>query len=171
MTDREKFEQICDLTTEIVGLRQGDLALDIRTHKYLIPRKVATVIGRMIKDIHSEIIADIIKKDRTTVLHYMNKHQVDYKSFPLYRDTFNKVYAAYDKSEKIKVVFPNRHELCKCLIDAGIKIAAKPQVKIKITSGKAKYMLPTTYLEFSKNIDIIKNALKEVDYSTEIITL
>ena len=32
-------------------------------------------------------------------------------------------------------------------------------------------MLPTTYLEFSNNINIIKHAFREVDYSTEIITL
>lgn len=171
MTDREKFEQICDLTTEIVGLRQGDLALDIRTHKYLIPRKVATVIGRMIKDIHSEIIADIIKKDRTTVLHYMNKHQVDYKSFPLYRDTFNKVYAAYDKSEKIKLVFFENEIMARYLLNAGIKIVAKPQLRIKVISGKCKYLVPTNYLDFSNNINIINNSLKEYDYSTEIITL
>jgi len=171
MTDREKFEHICDLTTEIVGLQQGSLAFNTRKQEVLIPRMVASVIGIISKDIHPTTIADIIKKERTSVLHYKNSHKSNYASFPYYRNIFNKVYDAYTESEKIKVVFPNRHELCKCLIDAGIKIAAKPQVKIKITSGNAKYMLPTTYLEFSKNIDIIKNAFREVDYSTEIITL
>jgi len=32
-------------------------------------------------------------------------------------------------------------------------------------------MLPTTYLDFSKNINIIKHAFREVDYTTEIITI
>jgi len=171
MTDREKFETICDLTTQIVGLQQGSLAYKTRKQEVLVPRMVATVIGIMTKDIHPTIIAEIIKKDRTSVLHYMSCHKSNYASFPYYRNTFNKVYNAFTEAEKIKVVLSSRDEICRLLIDAGIKISAKPQVKIKITSGKANYTLPTTYLEFSKNIDIIKQSLTEVDYSTEIITL
>lgn len=171
MTDREQFELICDLTTEMVGLQQGSLAFNTRKQEVLIPRMVASVIGIMAKDIHVTVIADIIKKDRTSVLHYKNSHKSNYASFPYYRNIFNKVYNAYTESEKIKIVLSSRDEICRLLIDAGIKISAKPQVKIKITSGKAKYMLPTTYLEFSNNINIIKHAFREVDYSTEIITL
>lgn len=171
MTDREKFETICDLTTQIVGLQQGSLAYKTRKQEVLVPRMVATVIGIMTKDIHPTIIAEIIKKDRTSVLHYMNCHKSNYASFPFYRNTFNKVYNAFTEAEKIKVVLSSRDEICRLLIDSGIKISAKPQVKIKITSGKANYTLPTTYLDFSKNIDIIKQSLTEVDYSTDIITL
>ena len=57
------------------------------------------------------------------------------------------------------------------LIDAGIKIVAKPQVKIKVLCGKYKYLVPTTYLDFSNNIDIIKNSLRQYDYSIDIITI
>ena len=56
------------------------------------------------------------------------------------------------------------------LLDAGVKIVAKPQVKIKVTSGKYKYLVRTNYLDFSNNIDIINKSLKEYDYSTEIIS-
>ena len=171
MTSREKFEAICDLTTHIVGLQRGSLAYKTRKQEILVPRMVASVIGIMTKDIRPTTIADIIKKDRTSVLHYMNSHKTNYASFPYYRNIFNKVYNAFNESEKIKVVLTSRKEICKCLIDAGIKISANPQVKIKIKSGKAKYVLPTSYLDFSKNIDIIKNAFREVDYSTDIITL
>ena len=81
------------------------------------------------------------------------------------------MYAAFDKSESIKFVFNDRHELCKFLIGAGIKISTKPDVKLKIKSGKAEYELPTTYLQIDNNTEIIKKALKEYDYSEEIITL
>ena len=74
MTDREKFETICDLTTQIVGLQPGSLAYKTRKQEVLIPRMVASVIGIMTKDIHPTIIAEIIKKDRTSVLHYMSCH-------------------------------------------------------------------------------------------------
>ena len=63
MTDREKFETICDLTTQTVGLQQGSLAYKTRKQEILVPRMVATVIGILTKDIHVTIFADIIKKD------------------------------------------------------------------------------------------------------------
>jgi hypothetical protein len=170
MTDREKFEAICDLTTNTVGLQQGSLAYKTRKQEILVPRMVATVIGRMIKDIHPETIADVIKKDRTSVIHYMKFHKHNYASFPLYRDTFNKVFTAFNELEKVKLVFSEKDEMVRYLLDAGIKIVAKPQVKIKVLCGKYKYLVPTNYLDFSNNIDIINKSLKEYNYSTEIIT-
>tara|TARA_Y100001963_G_C6534682_1_gene332735 strand:- start:58 stop:573 length:516 start_codon:yes stop_codon:yes gene_type:complete len=171
MTDREKFETICDLTTQIVGLQKGSLAYKTRKQEVLVPRMVASVIGIITKDIHPTIIADIIKKDRTSVLHYINSHKYNYASFPFYRNTFNKVYNAFNELEKVKLVFSEKEEMIRHLLDAGVKIIAKPQVKIKVTSGKYKYLVPTNYLDFSKNIDIIKDSLRKYDYSIDIITI
>ena len=62
MTDREKFESLCDLTTNLVGLQQGSLSFRTRKQEILVPRMVASVIAIIAKDIHPETIADIIKK-------------------------------------------------------------------------------------------------------------
>tara|TARA_R110002110_G_scaffold111919_1_gene278488 strand:- start:102 stop:617 length:516 start_codon:yes stop_codon:yes gene_type:complete len=171
MTEREKFEKICDLTTHTVGLEQGSLALNTRKQEILVPRMVAAIIGRKFKDIHPTIIADIIKKDRTSVIHYMKFHKHNYASFPLYRNVFNKVFSAFNQLEKTKLVFTNKEDLIRHLLDKGVKIVAKPQVKIKVVCGKCKYLLPTNYFDFSKNIDIIENSLKEYDYSIDIKTI
>tara|TARA_R100000742_G_C4269412_1_gene87898 strand:+ start:681 stop:1196 length:516 start_codon:yes stop_codon:yes gene_type:complete len=171
MTDREKFETICDLTTQIVGLQKGSLAYKTRKQEVLVPRMVASNIAILTKDIHVTIIADIIKKDRTSVMHYRDTHKQNYASFPFYRNTFNKVYNAFNELEKVKLVFSEKEEMIRHLLDAGVKIIAKPQVRIKVTSGKYKYLVPTNYLDFSKNIDIIKDSLRKYDYSIDIITI
>jgi len=171
MTNREKFEQICDLTTEIVGLQKGSLAHKTRKQEFLVPRMVASNIAILTKDIHVTTIADIIKKDRTSVMHYRNTHKQNYASFPFYRNTFNKVYNAFTELEKVKLVFAEKEEMIRHLLDAGVKIVAKPQVRIKVISGKCKYLVPTNYLDFSKNIDIIKDSLRKYDYSYDIITI
>ena len=101
----------------------------------------------------------------------MKYHKSNYASFPVYRDIFNKVWKAYNELEKIKLVFADKEQMIRHLIDAGIKIVAKPQVKIKVICGKCKYLVHTNYLEFSNNIDIIKNSLKHYDYSIDIITI
>ena len=171
MTDREKFESLCNLTTDIVGLQQGSLSFRTRKQEVLVPRMVASVVAILTKDIHPEVIADIIKRDRTSVIHYRRTHKHNYASFPVYRKVFNKVYNAYVEIEKYKLVFNDRDDLARHLISSGIKIAAKSQVKIKVSSGDVKYILHTNYLDFSNNIDIIKNSLKEYDYSIDIITI
>ena len=171
MTDREKFETICDLTTYTLGLQKGSLAFKTRKQEILVPRMVATVIGRISKDIHPTIIADIINKDRTSVIHYMKYHKSNYASFPYYRNIFNKVWKAYNELEKIKLIFADEKQMERYLLDAGVKIVTKPQVKIKVLCGKYKYLIDTTYLDFSNNINIIKNSLKHYDYSYDIITI
>ena len=66
MTDREKFELLCTLTTNLVGLQEGSLRDKTRKHNIQIPRMVASVIGRLEK-INSEIIADVINRHRTSI--------------------------------------------------------------------------------------------------------
>ena len=171
MTDREKFETICNLTTNLVGLRQGSLAKKTRKETIHIPRMVAALIGRLTKDIHPTIIADVLERDRTSVLHYEKSHKHNYASFPLYRNMFNKVYNAYVEMEKFKLIFESRDELGRYLIRSGVKIVAKPQVRIKVKSGNARYIVPTNYLDFSNNINIIRESLKDYDYSIDIITI
>ena len=171
MTDREKFETICDLTTNTVGLQQGSLAYKTRKQKLVYSRMIASVIGIKNTGIHPDTIADVIKKDRTSILYYYKMHKHNYSSIKKYRDIFNKVYAAFDKSESIKFVFNDRDKLCKFLIGAGVKISTDPDIKLKIKSGKAVYKLPTTYLQIDNNTEIINKALKEYDYSINIITI
>ena len=67
MTDREKFETLCTLTTNLVGLQEGSLMDKTRKHSVQIPRMVASVIGRLEK-IHPDIIADVINRHRTSII-------------------------------------------------------------------------------------------------------
>jgi len=172
MTDKIKFELICDLTTDIVGLHKGALSNKTRKQTIHIPRMVASVVARLINDIHPTIIADVLERDRTSVLHYEKSHKHNYASFPKYRDIFNLIYNSYILIQKSKKLFHNNDSLRMFLVKSGIKITSKkPQVKIKVKSGKAKYIVYTNYFDFSNNVDIIKDVLKDYEYSIEIITV
>ena len=144
MTDREKFESICALTTNLVGLHQGALSDKTRKETIHVPRMVASVVGRLVNDIHPTIIADVICRDRTSVLHYYKLHTHNYASFPKYREVFNKVYYAYSELKKSKKVFKSKNIIFK---------------------------VKTDYLHCSENIIILKDALKDYEYSLEIKTI
>ena len=75
MTDKEKFETLCDLTTKTVGLQQGALKLEKRKQELVYSRMIASFIGIKNIKIHPDTIADVIKKDRTSILYYYKMHK------------------------------------------------------------------------------------------------
>tara|TARA_R110000824_G_scaffold286376_1_gene474531 strand:- start:1903 stop:2421 length:519 start_codon:yes stop_codon:yes gene_type:complete len=172
MTDREKFESICNLTTNIVGLQKGSLSDKTRNETIHVPRMVASVVGRLVNDIHPTIIADVICRDRTSVLHYYKLHTHNYASFPKYREVFNKVYYAYSELKKSKKVFKSKDDMRMFIIKSGVKVTLiKPQVHIIIKSKNIIFKVKTDYLHCSENIIILKDALKDYEYSLEIKTI
>ena len=171
MTDTEKFINICDLTTNLVGLHKGALSEKTRKQEYQTPRMVASIIAILEKEIHYKVIAEVLNRDRSLIYHYEKNHKHNYSTFPQYRDVFNLVYNSYKEIEITKKTFKTREDLMSCLKLAGIKSVVKPQVKVKIKSGDALFTLNTNYFDFTNNINIINESLKDYDYKTNIITI
>ena len=94
MNSEDNFKNLCDLTTNLVGLPKGSLALKTRKTEYQVPRMIAAMIARIEDGTHREVIAKILDRDRTSVNHYERCHSSNYASFPMYRETFIKVFNA-----------------------------------------------------------------------------
>ena len=172
MTDREKFETICDLTTNAVGLHKGALADKTRKETIHKQRMVASLVGMLIHDIHPITIADVLNRDRTTILHYQRSHKYNYASFPDYRDLFNRVYNMRNQTINLKKKFTSKQSLIMLLVNSGINISnKKTQVYVKIKSGDVVYKLKTNYLDCTENIKIIEDVLKDYNYTLEIKTI
>ena len=58
ITDEEKFEHICNLTTSLVGLRKGSLSFKSRKKELQLPRLVAANIARL-SNIHQRAIGQV----------------------------------------------------------------------------------------------------------------
>jgi hypothetical protein len=171
MTDREKFETICDLTTKLVGLQQGILSDKTRAEKIHIPRMVASVVARL-NEIHPITIAEVIKRDRTSVLHYYKKHEDNLKSYIKYREMFFKVYSAYEDIHRNKKLFKNKNDLRMYLVSQGIIMKSKKsQVIIIVKSGKVNCEVKTRYRLCSDLIEDLKNVLKYHNFSLEMKTI
>ena len=95
MNTEDNFKNLCDLTTSLVGLPKGSLALKTRKTEFQVPRMVAAMVSRLEDGTHREVIAKILDRDRTSVNHYERCHSSNYASFPMYRETFIKVFNAY----------------------------------------------------------------------------
>ena len=124
MTAKDNFINICNLTTNILGLRKGSLSYKTRMQPLQIARMIAGVIARKEENINRKIIAEVLNRDRTLIYHYEKQHVNNY-AWQEYRDAYNKVYLAYHKLENNKKIKPKK------------KTASKARSKLK-NIGKGK---------------------------------
>jgi phosphoribosylformylglycinamidine (FGAM) synthase-like enzyme len=169
MIQEENFKTLCDLTTSLVGLHKGSLSHKSREQKYQIPRTVAAVVARMVDDTHQTIIAKELKRDRSLVYHYEKTHQANYRSFPKYREVFNKVYNAYSNIQGSKRTFADLAQLKNYLKDCGVTNSEKHQTTIRITSGRVQADIKLSYRDFYNQLEKCKLALTDCNYNLEII--
>ena len=168
MTPKDNFIHICNLTTNVMGLPKGALALKTRKQEVQIPRMVAAVIGRIEENISHSVIAKVIDRHRASIYHYEKCHQSNY-AWETYRDIFNKVYMSYRQIEQSKKVFIDRHYMKDYLLKNGVKENVKDEVKIMLKSGRIGVVIKTSYMDFSNQLENIKFALRNYKYEMQIL--
>lgn len=168
MTQEDKFRNLCNLTTSVLGLRKGSLAYKSRKQDLQVARTVASVIARLEDDTHQTVIAKELNRDRSLIYHYARNHKSNYSTWELYRNTFNKVYTAYKGIQDTKMTFIDDDYLKKHLLKNGVT-ESKPQVFIQVCSGISEYIVKTSYFDFSNQIENIRFAMSEYNYSTKIL--
>ena len=169
MNTEENFENLCNLTTNLVGLPKGSLALKTRKTEYQVPRMVAAMVARLEDKTHRDIIAKVLDRNRTSVNHYERCHSANYSSFPLYRDTFNKVFTAYAELKGSKLTFIELHNLQEHLRKNGIHDSLTHQTTIRISTGKFKIAVNVSYKDFYNQLELCKLALQNYQHEIEVI--
>lgn len=169
INDEADVRALCDIATNVCGLERGDLYVNSkgsRGEKYSVPRTIVAVIARKDLGIHYNVIAEVLKKDRTSIYHYENKHESDYISYPVYRDTFNKIFNMHSQMKANKKDFKSPQELIQHLYDRGARNCDDPTISINIITKDYEVSIATNYKEFSNNYDICNEALR--DYNCKI---
>jgi len=171
MTDKDNFVNICNLTTNILGLRKGSLAYKSRQQDLQVARMVAGVIARKEEDIHRNTIGKVLNRNRTLIYHYEYTHEANYETYPLYIKTFNKVYKAYKNIKGDKDVFLSGSKLKKHLLKNNVKEVkdCDNELLFEVISGEASCLIKTSYFDFSNQSKNIKLALENYQYKINII--
>lgn len=169
MTEEINFKCICDLTTNVLGMPTGALALRSRKRNLQVARSVAAYIGRTEEDIHRTIIGKGLNRNRSMVYHYEHRHKTLYKSCLVYRNTFNKIYKAYKDVGQEKEIFINGKLMRDYLLHNGVKESIKPDVLIDVKSGDCNCIINTSYFEFSSQLENIKLAMEKYHYTIKLI--
>lgn len=171
MIDEINFKILCDLTTNIVGLRKGSLSYKSRKQEYQIPRSVASVVAMMIDETHPTVIAKELKRDRVSIYHYMKTHKFNYnkRGENKYRKVFNSVYNAYSNLQGAKRTFVDNKQLEKYLKENGVTNSEKYHTIIRVTSGRAEHNVKVSYKDFYNQLEKCKFAMTDCNYNLEII--
>ena len=169
MNSEDNFKNLCDLTTNLVGLPKGSLALKTRKLKYHVPRMIAAMISRIEDGTHRDVIAKVLDRDRTSVNHYEVRHGFNYASFPKYRETFNLIYSAYSEIKDAKYTFKDLHDLKQYLRDNDIFNSEKHQTTIRISTGKFMIAVNVSYKDFYNQLELCKLALQNYKYEIDVI--
>ena len=168
MTAEDNFKNLCNLTTNIMGLPKGSLAYKSRKIELQVPRAAAAVVATM-DNIHCTIVAKGLKRDRSLIYHYNKMHSANYSSWEKYRNTFNQIYMAYTSLENAKKEFFDLQHLKEHLRNAGIYNSEKYQTIIRIKCGKIGTDVNVSFREFYDTLELCKLALQDYKYQIEII--
>tara|TARA_R100001015_G_C4633144_1_gene197682 strand:- start:1415 stop:1945 length:531 start_codon:yes stop_codon:yes gene_type:complete len=168
---RENFRKICDLTESVLNLDNGILKTKSRKRPLQVARQVAAIIGRQQEGIHRKIVGSVLNRDRTLIYHYEKTHDSNFKYCKIYEDAYTKVYNAYKNLNSDKKVFVKGSDLHEFLIKNGVVEAPlyMEDIIIAVQSGDASCLIKTTYIQFSKQIEIIKSLLVNYHYTINII--
>jgi len=169
MTEELNFKAICDLTTNVLNMPKGSLALRSRKRPLQVARSVAAYIGRLEEDIHRTIIGKVLNRDRSLIYHYENRHDFLYRSCSLYRDTFSVVYKAYKDIDNEKEIFINGKLMKEYLLKNNVKESKDSDVILQVKSGEAICDINTSYFEFSSQLENIKFAMEKYYYTVKML--
>ena len=169
MTEEYNFKCICSLTTRILDFPDGSLSTKSRKRPLQAARAVASYIARTEEDINRSIIGKVLNRDRSLIYHYEKTHKKFFSTCLVYRNIFNKVYKAYLDIDGTKEIFTDKDFMKSYLLKNGVSEKLKSDVKIKIKSGKTTCIIKTNYFDFSNQLENVKFALKNYNYSVKII--
>ena len=169
MTEEYNFKNLCDLTTSVLGLPKGSLALKSRKRPLQVARAIAGYIARSEEDIHRTTIGKVLNRNRSLIYHYENTHKGNYATCPVYRSAFNIIYKAYKDIGGTKEFFLDKDFMKSYLLKNGIKETLDFNVVLEVKSGQAVCEIKTSFFDFSNQLENVKFALKDYHYTIKII--
>jgi hypothetical protein len=169
MTEEYNFKNLCDLTTSVLGLPKGSLALKSRKRPLQVARAIAGYIGRIEEDIHRTIIGKVLNRNRSLIYHYERTHKGNYATCPVYRKTFNLIFKAYKDIGGTKALFLDGAFMKSYLLKNGVKETLDSDVSLEVKSGRAICKIKTSYFDFSNQLENVNLALKNYHFTVKII--
>jgi hypothetical protein len=169
MNEETNFKAICGIATTVLGMPHGTLSLRTRKRPIHLARAATAYIAMNEDNIHRNVIAKVLNRDRAITYHYQTMHKKLYETSIMYRNYFNSIYLAYKNINNTKNIFTNKYSMKKHLIKNGVKEIKNYNLILEIKSGSVTCNIKTSYLNFSNQFKTIKLAMENYHYTIKII--
>ena len=169
MTEELNFKAICDLAINVCNVSKDTLLSKTRKRNVQAVRASVAYIARTEEDIHRNVIAKVLNRDRTATYHYERNHKNLYSRCIVYRNIFTKIYKAYKDIDGAKEIFIEKEYMKSFLLKGGVTEKLDPDVLLEVKSGEVKCIIKTSYFDFSNQLKIINFVLKNYHFSVKII--
>ena len=164
----DNFIELCNLAENICGLENGSLSKKSRKHKFAVTRSAVSCVARQVDGTHQKVIAKVLNRDRSLIYHYEKMHISNYRSWILYRKTFDKLYNAYLDHQNSKRVFSDINQMKNHLKHFGVEHSDVCQQIIKIKCNTIELDIILSYKDFYKQLELIKLALDGYKYNLQV---
>lgn len=168
LSDESEVKTLFAIIQKNFGLKERDIKSSSRKELLVITRQVISNIARIENNTHPEIIGSILNKDRTSIISYWKKHDQYLKSWPVYKNTFERIYTDYCRLKDKRQLFSSEQELRSYLFNVGVKFSEKPSIFITVKMKDFVVCINTDYRNFSFNSELIRLALIDYDCQIEI---
>ena len=165
----EIFYNLCSLAEDVCDLPRGALGYKSRKQEYQVARCAVSCVARMIDNTHQKVIGKILNRDRSLIYHYDKMHTSNYKTWELYRETFDKIYNSYIEVKQRKKSFVDINHMKKHLKEHGVTHSDLHQQSVRIQSENLTLDIILSYKDFFNKLELIKLALKDYEYKYELI--
>ena len=169
MIEENNFKFICSLATRVVGLPMGSLSSKSRKKKVQVARAAASYIGLTEENIHRNIIAKELKRDRAITYHYEKLHKKNFQTCSIYRESFIKIYREYKNRHGEKHIFTDKTIMKNHLLKNGVIESKISDVKIEVKSGQSICYINTSYVDYTNQLKNIEISMLNYHYSLKII--
>tara|TARA_R100000963_G_scaffold10493_1_gene7591 strand:- start:248 stop:772 length:525 start_codon:yes stop_codon:yes gene_type:complete len=169
LNEELNFKALCSLTTRVMGLPEGSLALKSRKRELQAARSIAGYIGITEEDINRRVIAKILNRDRAITYHYENKHKKNFTHCSIYRTAFVKIFKAYKDIDGAKEIFLDKDFMKNHLLQSGVIETLDSDVLLEVKSGQVKCFIKTSYFDYTNQLENVKLALKNYHFTIKII--
>lgn len=169
MNELQKIDKVLNITSQVFNIDKDLLKTKSRKQNVNLARQIACVLSMKHLGVHKVKVAKRVKRDRTSMNHYLTNHKDNYDNWKPYRDKYDEVFAKLIKgNRKRKILHKNKFTNIVSKIQTTYCVA--PDVTIKITCGKYIHEFYVGVFNFQRDLLIIKKAFDKYEYKIDYYT-
>jgi|TARA_R110000824_G_scaffold272287_2_gene460793 hypothetical protein len=165
LADSKQVKHIVNKASKVFNIPLNALLSKSRKKDLNIARMCIANIAMEEHQIHKDLIADGLVRDRCSIYYYEKQHKSQYSNWAEYRNKFNLLHSSLFYGSKPKL---NKTEIMRILKENKMK-SSRGQVSILITSGAGTYDFKTNYADMCEATDKIREIFSDHEVHIDIM--